>query len=100
MKHCIRLYHTHHIQDKIVQIHPLSNWGAFFYHALDASNHIAVAPTIRHDISKQVAEIAEIDIAATNKTLPSTAVAANSRELLIQRMGKRCRHFLHHYHST
>src|SRR6266567_7848568 len=100
MKHCIRVYHVHHIHDKIVQIHPLSRWRALFYHPLDAPNHITGTASIRHDISEQIAELAEIDLAAINKTLPSTSVADNSREGLIQFMSNGCRHFSHHCNAA
>jgi len=100
MKHCIRIYHVHHIHYKIVQIHSLSRRRALFDHALDAPNHLTGAAAVRHNISKQVAKFAEIDIAAINKTLSRAGVAGDSRKRLIQFMGNGCRHFPHHCHTT
>jgi hypothetical protein len=91
------MYDTH---NKIVQIHTLSHRRAFFYHAPDAPNHFTGTAPIRHDISKQVAELTEIDIAAIDKALPSAGVADNSGEGLIQFMGNGCGQFTHHCDST
>jgi len=83
MKHCVGFYHLYDIHNKIVQIHPLVAPARLFYHAPDAP---ITSPARRPSatISKQVAELAEIDIAAIDKALPSTGVADNSGEGLIQ----------------
>src|SRR5207253_10391244 len=54
LKHCIRFYHAHHLDHKIVQIHLLPVRDASFHHALDAANHSAGSVCISHDVTEQV----------------------------------------------
>ena len=74
----------------------MSGRDAFFYHALNAADHIAGAASISHDVAEQLANFAKIDIAAINKALPCAGVARDSGKRLIQFMGNGCRQFTHH----
>ena len=100
LKHGIGVYHACHICYKIVQIHPLPVRGGFFYHALEAANHISGAATISHDVTEEVMKFAKIDISTIDKALSRACVAGDSRERLIQFMGNGCRQLTHRGHAT
>src|SRR5438094_1432294 len=98
--HGIRFYHAHHVYNEIVQIHQLPSRPTFLNHALNAANHIASAASVRHNVTEQFAELAEINIAAINKALPGAGVTDDSGKRLIQFVGNGCRQFTYRGHTA